>query len=60
MNIPCIIDAPFENYTKIPGISKKEQNHLIHSVLCLINRALRISSCIMPSLSKDRVTMEIQ
>ena len=27
------------------GTSKREQNHSIHSVYCLINKALRISSC---------------
>ena len=40
--MPHLIDAPFENYSKVLGISKKEQNHSIHSVSCLINKALHI------------------
>ena len=42
MNALCLIDAPYENYSKIPGISKKEQNQSTHSVSCLINQGLRI------------------
>ena len=38
-----------ENNSKILGISIKEQNHSTHSVSCLINRALRISSCSVSS-----------
>ena len=34
MNTLCLIDAPYENYSKTPGISKKEQNQSTHSVSC--------------------------
>ena len=44
INAPCLIDSPGENYSKLLGISKNEQNHSLHSVSCLINKALRISS----------------
>ena len=42
INALSLIDAPYENYSKILGISKKERNHLIHSFFCLINKALHI------------------
>ena len=51
INAPCLIDTPGENYSKLLGISKNEQNHSLHSVSCLINKALRISSCLMSSLN---------
>ena len=47
---PSLINAPYENDSKILGIGKKVQNHLNYSVSCLINEALRISSCSMSSL----------
>ena len=34
----CLIYVPYENYSKILGISKKEQKHLIHSVSCVMPR----------------------
>ena len=42
----------YENYSKILGISKKEQNHSTHSVTCLMNKALHMSSCSMSSLKE--------
>ena len=36
MNAPCLKDDPFENYSKMLEITKKEQNDSIHSVSCLI------------------------
>ena len=36
INTPCLIYAPHDNYTKLLGISKKGENHSIHSVSCLI------------------------
>ena len=50
LGAPCLINAPYENYFRLLGISKKEQNHSIHSVSFLINKALHISSCSMLSL----------
>ena len=38
---PPLIDASYENYFKLIGIGKKEQNHSIHSVVSLIGKALR-------------------
>ena len=32
INAPCLIAAPYENYTKHLGTTKKEENHSIHSV----------------------------
>ena len=49
LDAPCLIDAPNENFSKILRISKKEQNHSIHSVSCLVNKVLHISSCSMSS-----------
>ena len=37
VNGPYLIDAASENYSKIVGISRKEWNHSILSVSCLIN-----------------------
>ena len=59
----CLLYVPYENYSKILGISKKEQKHLIHSVSCLIN-ATRL--CVFHHLawcqvqSKERLTMATQ
>ena len=50
INASCLIDVTYENYPKILGVSKKDQNHSVHSVSCLINKASRTSSCSMPSL----------
>ena len=44
INAPCVIDTRYENYSKLPEISQTEQNHPIHSVSCLFNKALRILS----------------
>ena len=44
----------YENYSKILGISKKEQNHSTHSVTCLMNKALHMSSCSMSSLREGQ------
>ena len=54
---PSLINIPLsnnrlllsENYSKLVGISKKEQNHSIHSVSSLINKVWCISSCSMSS-----------
>ena len=37
VNGPYLIDAASDNYSKIVGISRKEWNHSILSVSCLIN-----------------------
>ena len=47
--VSLVIDAPFEDYSKLSGISKKQKYYSVHSVSCLINKALRISSCSMSS-----------
>lgn len=44
---------PHENYFKILGISKKEQNHSIYRAFWLFNKGVRIASCLM-STSKLR------
>ena len=49
INVPCLIDAPYEKCSKILGFSKKEENHSIHSVSYLINKALHVSSYSMSS-----------
>ena len=50
INVPLFNRRPLsENYSKLVGINKKEQNHSVHSVSYLINKALRISSCSMSS-----------
>ena len=36
---------PNDNCSKLLGISKNEQNHLLYSVSCLINKGLRIVYC---------------
>ena len=51
INVPLSNRRPLsENYSKLVGIDKKEQNHSVHTVSSLINKALRISSCSMSSL----------
>ena len=51
MNASPLIDAPLWELLQKPRnniqISKKEQKHSTNSVSCLINGALRISSCSM-------------
>ena len=51
-----LTDAPYENYSIILGISKKDQNHIIidHSVSFLIDKALHILSCLMLSLKEGQ------
>ena len=41
---PSLIKASYDNHSKILGISKTGQNHSIHSVSCVINKALPILS----------------
>ena len=43
-DIKIVLDAPYENYSKITRISKMVHNHSNYSVSCLINEALGISS----------------
>ena len=49
-----LTDAPYENYSIILGISKKDQNHIVHSVSCLIDKALHVLSCTMLSLKEGQ------
>ena len=49
-----LTDAPYENYSIILGIYKKDQNHIVHSVSCLIDKALHILSCTMLSLKEGQ------
>ena len=56
---PSLINAPHEHYSKILGISKREQNHSIHSVSCLINEALCILSCSKLGETNDGNTMTL-
>ena len=50
INVPLSNRRPLsDNYSKLVGINKKGQNHSVHSVSYLINKALRISSCSMSS-----------
>lgn len=62
INSPCLINALIWEYSKILGINKNEQNHLIHSVSCrLINKGLPISSCSICQIQrKNRLTMVTQ
>ena len=41
---PSLINASYDNHSKILGISKTGQNHWIHSVSCVINKVLPILS----------------
>ena len=68
-NASCLLNAPFtfssfysslfskthanDNCSKLLGIIKKGQNYPIYSVSCLINKGLRIVSCLMLSSQSD-------
>ena len=53
-----LIKGPCENYSKILGNGKEEQNHSIYSVSSLINKGLRIVSCVQCQIQRnDGLTM---
>ena len=53
-----LIKGPCENYSKILGNSKEEQNHSIYSVSSLMNKGLRIVSCVQCQIQRnDGLTM---